>query len=131
MLKAKYPYKIEKYDGDGIFECDFCHTGVMADLGFDVYAYRRDKNNTHRTLDYFGSYCRHCTEKIFCEPVSEPKLKHTPMTYNDIIHYLSYSLEKSSDEPDELTALNNLETDINSLIELLQSESPSQTPSQP
>lgn len=121
-MKAKYPYTIEKYDGDGIFECDGCHTGIMAELGYDVYE--------HHNISYMGSYCQHCAEKLYAVPESvlKPELKHSPMTYNDIIHYLSYSLEKSSDEPEELTALNNLETDINSLIELLQSESPSQTP---
>ena len=114
-------YIIEPYDADGIAQCRKCTRNFLAHDLRDIYI--GDLNH------FYATYCRDCAEKLIADSVSKPELIHPPMTYNDIIHYLSYSLEKSSDEPDELTALNNLETDINSLIELLQLESPSQTPS--
>lgn len=114
-------YIIEPYDADGIAQCKKCKRNFFAHDLRDIYI--GDLNHFHTT------YCRDCAKKLIKLPVSKPELIHTPMTYNDIIYYLSYSLEKSSDEGDELTALNNLETDITSLIELLKLESPSQTPS--
>ncbi|MBO5811295.1 MAG: hypothetical protein J6R32_10795 [Bacteroidales bacterium] len=115
-------YIIEPYDADGIAQCKKCKRNLLAPDLRDIYI--GDLNH------FIGAYCKDCA-RTFNNSVSKPELIHTPMTYNDIIHYLSYSLEKSSDEGDELTALNNLETDINSLIALLQLESPSQTPSVP
>ena len=114
-------YIIEPYDADGIATCKKCRLGFFAHDLRDIYI--GDLNH------FFTTYCRDCAETLIKDSVSKPELLHTPMTYNDIIYYLSYSLEKASDEGDELTALNNLETDINTLIALLQLESPSQTPS--
>lgn len=126
-MKGKYPYIIEPYCGDGIFECDKCHCGCIADVGYDVYAAVHYKEDA----EFMGSYCNNCTAKLFTEPVLKPnKVSHSPMTYNDIIFYLSNALEKEDNEAiSELDALLILEEEIHNLIALLQIESPSQTPS--
>lgn len=121
-LKPKSNYVIERYDADGIFTCDYCHTGVLACSGYDV-------SIDNPRCEFMGSYCEKCTKKLFCEPepVSEPE--HTPMTYNDIINRLEKYLKEADDEPADANALFRLTSRIQQLINRLQSESPSQTPS--
>lgn len=122
-LKPKSNYLLDRYDGDGIFICKKCGFGVFSSLGIDVYT------GSYDNMKFIGSYCERCTKELFCEiePVSEPE--HTPMTYNDIINRLDKYLKAADDEPNDSRALSCLCGRIQQLINYLQSESPSQTPS--
>lgn len=126
MAKTETPhYVIEPYDGDGIVTCEHCRRNFyyfdMRDV-FRVLAYNR------KNMRFLGAYCKNCAMKMFpavAKPVNDS------LTYSDIISSIQYMIEESDDEDNELTALTNLINDLYDLIKRLQSESPSQTPSQP
>ena len=122
-LKPKSNYVIERYDADGIFTCDNCHTGVLACCGYDV-------SIDNPRCEFMGSYCEKCTKKLLCEPEPVSKPRSECLTYNDIINALSFIMEKAENEAiSEVDHISILECEITNLISRLQSESPSQTPS--
>lgn len=109
-------YIIEPYDADGIAQCRKCTRNFFAHDLKDVYI--GDLNHFH------GTYCRDCADKLVKDSVSKPGA----LTYNDIIHQLSVALKLADDEPVELDALAILESTIQDIIDELQTQSPSQTP---
>lgn len=125
-----YKYIIEPYDADGIATCNRCKLAFFAHDLRDIYI--GDLNH------FLATYCRDCADKLIKDSVSNPnhpvsKPNHpvskpnTP-TYNDIIHSLSNALKLADDEPIEADALAILESSIQDIIDELQSQSPSQTP---
>lgn len=126
MTKTKIPhYIIEPYDGDGIVTCEHCRRNFyyfdMRDV-FRVTSYKHDQKR------FIGAFCKSCAMKSF-PSVSKPE--NDSLSYSDIISSLQYMIEESDNEGDELTALTKLIDNLYDLIKRLQSESPSQTPSQP
>ena len=125
-MKTETPhYIIEPYDGDGIVTCEHCRRNFYYFDMRDVF--RKLKYNRTNTR-FIGAYCKYCTAKMF-PAVSKPVTDS--LTYSDLISILQYLIEESDNADDEITAITTLVNRIYELILRLQSESPSQTPSQP
>ena len=122
---SKPEYHLEKYDSkcETSARCDACHKIHPIKYLRDVY-YRSDCS----TLEFLDSLCIDCIPKTLKIPVESVSKPSAP-TYNDIIHSLSNALKLADDEPVEADALAILESSIQDIIDELQSQSPSQTPS--